>query len=74
MIKIKEVVWKEWDKKEKRLILKGKGRFVAFGIAGEYSDSASLCYSSMIILSEDNLLHNIPIENVEVLSYKDLSL
>ena len=69
-MKVKEVIWTEYDPKKNRQELAGKGIFVAWGVQGEYSDCASLVYSSMIIMSEDKKLHNVPVECVEVLSYE----
>ena len=43
------------------------GEFVTWGIQGEYSDCASLVYSSMIVMDDQLKLHNVPIENIHLM-------
>jgi len=60
----KNVVTLKWDEDTKSYLDDISGRFIAFGMQGEYSDSASLCYSSAIIIDKTNRLHNIAVENI----------
>ena len=61
----KKVVSIKWDRIKGEYVDDIKGKFIAFGLQGEYSDSASLVYSSAIIFeSITNKLYNIPVENI----------
>ena len=60
----KNIVILKWDREKGDYFDDIFGRFIAFGIQGEYSNTASLCYSSAIIIDKTNTLHNIPVELV----------
>ena len=60
----KNVMTLKWDKDKKDFFDDMTGLFIAFGMTGEYSDMASLCYSTAIIIDKTNRLHNIPVENI----------
>ena len=60
----KNVVTLEWDNEKKDFFDDIYARFICFGLQGEYSENASLCYSSAIVIDKTNKLHNIPVENI----------
>ena len=68
----RDVIAQKWVNDKSSTVL-GKwvnieGKLVAFGIQSEYSDMASLVYSSAIILGDDGQFHNVPVENVKLIS------
>jgi hypothetical protein len=42
-----------------------EGRFIAFGITGEYGEKGSSCYSSVIVIDKESKLHNVPVELIK---------
>jgi hypothetical protein len=60
----KQVMTLKWDKDKNDFVDDMYCRFIAFGLQGEYSAMASLCYSSAIVIDKTNKLHNIPVENI----------
>ena len=69
---MRDVYVLRWDKEHKKYHPDEKGQFLSFGITGEYSDMASLQYSSVIVLMVDGTMKNVPIEMVQFINLEEI--